>query len=193
MAEFKSILIPTDFSPCSEYAVRYAAALALGLGAEVHLAHVIDMGYMAYAAMYGQTGVVDPDIASVEEACAESLEKQAQALKGKGLDVTVHLEKGAPSDVLPKLAAAKGCDLIVVGTHGHSGFDRFLFGSTCERLVRRSSIPVLAVKQTGPDVTLSVETLTIDRILNTTDLSDWSRTALPYAAGLCPVLTVRPD
>lgn len=111
MAEFKSILIPTDFSPCADYAVNYAAA--------------------------------------------------------------------------------QGCDLIVTGTHGHTGFNRFLFGSTCERLVRRSPIPVLAVKQSGADATFIDGPIVIDRILCTTDLSDWSKAALPYAAGLCRALGAR--
>ncbi len=188
MAEFKSILIPTDFSPCADYAVDYAAALAQQLGAMVHLTHAIDTGYLAYAATYGETGLVEPYMPSVEEAVVESLGKRAEALKAKGLRVEVHVEKGSPCEVLPKLAQEEGCDLIVTGTHGYTGFSRFLFGSTCERIVRRSPIPVLAVKQSGEDAAFTDEPVAIEWVLCTTDLSDWSKAALPYAAGLCRAL-----
>ena len=83
------------------------------------------MGYMAYVAMYDQAAVLNPDIGSVEEACAESLKKHAQALKEKGLDVAARLE---------------------MGTYGGTGIAHALLCRTAEKVVWLAACPVLTIR-----------------------------------------------
>lgn len=186
MSSFSSILVPTDFSPCSDYGVAYAASLSRRLGASVHLFHIIETDYLDHGALYGQTALLN--MAEVEESAVRSLEQRASTIRDQGLDVETHIHKGIPADMLLDMAKKLGCDLIVVGTHGHTGFNRFLFGSTCERLVRQAPVPVLAVKRPSKDSEFNDADFKVDRILCTTDLSDLSKNALPYAQDLCAQL-----
>jgi nucleotide-binding universal stress UspA family protein len=78
-----------------------------------------------------------------------------------------------------------------MGTHGHTGFNRLLFGSTCEKLLRQSPTPVLAVKQPDAEAIFDPDRFALDNILCTTDLSDLSRSVLPLAAEFSAWLNAR--
>ncbi len=188
MADLKGIFVTTDFSPCADYAVGYAAALAGKLGVPVHVGHVVDTGYLTYAALYGQSLMVDPDVASVEQSARKHLEEVSGRLAQRGLTVEAHLSRGTPLPELVKMAEASDCGLLVTGTHGHTGFDKFLFGSTCEKLIRQSPVPVLAVRQPSEEAMFLHDEFAIERVVCTTDLSDLSHAALPFAADLCRAL-----
>lgn len=188
MAEFKTIFVTTDFSPCADYAVEYAAALAKRLGATVHLGHVVDTGYLTYAALYGQSLMVDPDVESVEKAAQGHLDEVKARLENQGLTVEARLTRGTPVPELLKMAQESGAAILVTGTHGHTGFDKFLFGSTCEKLIRQSPVPVLAVRQPSEEATFLHYEFVIKRVLCTTDLSELAHAALPFAGEFCAAL-----
>jgi nucleotide-binding universal stress UspA family protein len=188
MSKLNPIFLTTDFSACAIYAENFAAALAKRLGAEIHVGHVVDTGYLTYAALYGQAIVIDPNVAGVEQAAGQYLDEVVTRLRAKGLHATRHLARGVPIAEITSMIGRSGAKLVVTGTHGHSGFNKFLFGSFCEKLLRQSPVPVLAIKQPGPNAKFDEEDFAPERIACTTDLSDVSRSAFPLAAELANTL-----
>jgi nucleotide-binding universal stress UspA family protein len=191
MSDRKSIFVTTDFSPCAEYAMRYAVELARRLGATITLGHVVDTSYLTYAALYGQQVVIDSNVSNVEHAAKNHLAEAVERIRELGVDAKGEFARGTPVTELIHMIGASDAVLTVMGTHGHTGFNRLLFGSTCEKLLRQSPTPVLAVKQPGADATFDPDKFALDRILCTTDLSDLSRTVLPLAAEFCASLDAR--
>jgi nucleotide-binding universal stress UspA family protein len=138
----KKILVPTDFSHCSNEAVDYAATLAAQLNAEILLVHVMELP--VYPVNFT---LADPlGFRELKEKADESMEKVAAPWKGKGVAIETLFLKGDPASEIIKAASANECDLIVMGTHGRKGIARVLIGSVTEQVIRSSSIPVLAVR-----------------------------------------------
>lgn len=133
MRVFARILVPLDHSGAA------AAALALARAnfpqAEVRLLHVLDPGQLASSI----TSTVSPDVQR-EELERKAAERLSDLLAGAGQLV---VRVGKPADVIIQEAATWQADLIVMGTHGRTGFDHFLHGSVAEQVVRRSKLPVL--------------------------------------------------
>jgi len=129
----KEILLPTDFSAVSEAAVKVATAMALEMGARLHLVHVVPPA-------------TDPSLGS------EQLTRLGRLL-GKGLVVEVALLSGRAAREIAKYARDKSIDLIVISTHGRTGVSRALLGSVAEGVVRLSPCFVLTVPVAlaGPD------------------------------------------
>lgn len=138
-----TILVPIDFSPSSYAAVEYASALAAGSGASLIFAHV---------AVPNAEFATPPDssegrpyaLASQQDPGAAPLD--AIAPSNKTVRFTHRLLSGSPADELLGLASQEHVDLIVMGTHGHSGLTRLLLGSVAEEVVRRAACPVLTLK-----------------------------------------------
>lgn len=144
--EIRRILVGVDFSPPSERALDFAAALALRLGAELQLLHV----YQIPAFAFPETVVPAPPEA-VDQLIDESrrhLEKLADRVRALGATVSCDLLPGAPYVEL--VGRAEDFDLVVVGTHGRTGFRHVLLGSVAERVVRKSPVPVLTVRVPEP-------------------------------------------
>ena len=141
----RSILVPIDFSVHSKKALKYAVPLAEKFGASLHLVYVVEP--TIYPADLGFGQVVLP---GVEEELREKGEGELQALMGreigKRLKATSAVRTGNPHQEILREADEKGVDLIVVATHGHSGVEHMLFGSTADRVVRRSKVPVLIIR-----------------------------------------------
>lgn len=136
-----NILVPTDFSECSERALEYAFELASKLGATVHLLHV-------YAPPVSPESVDFTVLATgeIHNAAVESLERVVQkAPPGAKLGERQVL-MGDPRGVIVQTAQRLGADLIVLGTHGRKGFKRLVLGSVAETVVRSAPCPVLAVR-----------------------------------------------
>jgi nucleotide-binding universal stress UspA family protein len=145
MIPFRSILCPVDFSEHSAIALRYAVALAGISGAPLTVAWVTDPLLAQAAAVY----VLDPKgeqaRADLREFASEALPQNARWLAEPRLVVTV----GTPDREILKIARKQHADLIVMGTHGLSGYQKVFFGSTTERVLRQTTVPVLAVPVTG--------------------------------------------
>lgn len=143
MKPIQRILCPVDFSDTSNHAVRYAAELAVPLGAELHLLHVyqLPMYTMPDGAL-----LAGPETAQrVMETSQESLGKLAEELPGE-LTVNTHLCEGVPHAEVNRLVKELGADLVVMGTHGRTGLGHLLLGSVAERVVRTAVVPVLTVR-----------------------------------------------
>jgi nucleotide-binding universal stress UspA family protein len=143
--KFKTILFATDFSEGSKNALPYAVDIANRYEAKLFFMHVIyDVART--------TGWYVPHI-SVEE-MYNDLEKSAKAELQKtfieemrGFKAIEHVvAKGIPYEEITKFAETNQVDLIVIATHGRTGLDRLLFGSTAEQVVRYAPCPVLSVR-----------------------------------------------
>jgi nucleotide-binding universal stress UspA family protein len=139
----KHILVPVDFSKGSNRAVEQAEQLAAALGAQIELFHAYQLPVFA---LPDSTVTVSPTyVADLTDKAQRELEKHRDALAQRGVAASVKLLEGNPADAIVERAEAIHASMIVLGTHGRSGFRRFLLGSTAERVVRTATIPVLTV------------------------------------------------
>jgi nucleotide-binding universal stress UspA family protein len=139
------ILYPTDFSEGSSYTLKYAVDFAEKYNAKLYILHVIyDM------AMATESHI--PHISSDElyKEMKQWAEKEIDSCCVEEIrhvkDVQKEVLKGVPYEEIIKFAEKENIDLIVIGTLGRSGLERFIFGSTAERVVRRAPCPVLTVR-----------------------------------------------
>ena len=146
MIDLHKILVPTDFSKSSQNALSYAVAFAQKFSAEVHLLHVVqDLAlFIPEAMMVAPTGA--PPVEQFHEAARAALQRVVRELGVA--DVVIHPEvvEGVPYDTIIRFAKERDVDLIVMGTHGHTGLAHFLLGSVSEKVVRRAPCPVLTVR-----------------------------------------------
>jgi universal stress protein A len=131
----RKILVPTDFSPRSDAALDYAAALATALNAAVHLMHVVEE---PFAGGEWEMYVRDPqEIRDQLDADARSrLATTAGRLDSSAVPVSTEIRHGSAFDGILYEAKAIGADLIVMGTHGRSGLSHLMLGSVAERVIR---------------------------------------------------------
>lgn len=188
MTQFKTIVVPTDFSDNADQAVRYAHALASTTNGKVHCVHCVDVGFAASGVVdgvYVSTAELHASLDSLKQHAQEELDKYVKLEHFRGIEITPHLRVGPAPDEIAALADEVGGDLVIVGTHGRTGLDRFVFGSTCDKIVRTSKVPVLSVKH-GEHEFLDKDgkTLNIKNILCPMDFSEFSRGALTIAADL---------
>lgn len=147
--QFKTILVPTDFSQTSDHALEYARALAASFGGTLHLLHVVPDPVMASA----WSEAYAYDLTALGERLRVDAERQLAEKAETIRDVGVTTESliGNPPTVIAMSAAQRGADLIVMGTHGRSGVTHFFMGSVAERVVRTAPCPVLTVREpVGP-------------------------------------------
>ena len=141
----RKILYATDYSESSVPACDYALTLARLAGAEVHVLHVIG------EFVDRRKSQIQPEAMAILEREVElqAVKEMDAFCRGK-FDEEVHYQTevvmGIPFQEILKRAESLPADLIVVGTHGRTGLEHVLVGSTAERLVRRSTIPVLTVR-----------------------------------------------
>jgi len=141
------ILIATDLSEASLEAVSTGAALAKALSADVLLVTVLDpVPYVAAVDLEGGNDVWAQFIDDAETSLKERLQKVRDDLLAEGTcDVAVIRETGA-ANAIADFAKERGADLIVVGSHGRTGFKRLLLGSVAEKIVRLAHCPVFVVR-----------------------------------------------
>lgn len=187
MSEFKTILCPTDFSEYSEYAMRYATAFAKISSGVIHCVHVVDVGMEtggSFEGMYASRAYFSASLKSIQEYAAEQLEHFVRKEHFLGVDVTPHLRTGHTADEIAETAEEISADLIVTATHGRSGLPRLILGGTCDKLLRLSKVPVLAVKHPEHEALDTQGSLSIDRIMCPVDFSEFSHSALTIAEDL---------
>ena len=152
MADIKKILFATDFSDNSKYALTYALSFAKQYNATLYILHVIQQPSYPLG-MYAEISFDAMD--KFNRNISEAVEKEMQALRGKDLQGFTNYEclvvQGTPFLEILRAAGEKEVDLIVVGTHGRTGLDHVLFGSTAEKVVRRAPCPVLSVRLPGKE------------------------------------------
>ncbi len=142
------IVVATDFHEAAARALDTAVSIAQACGAELILVHAYDVPPLVYA---------DPLVAGSAGQIADDLEANAnqrmRAIAGGlaprvGIVSTVAVQ-GTPAECVLETVRRTGADLVVVGTHGRHGLPRAVLGSTAERLVRTSPVPVLVARAPG--------------------------------------------
>lgn len=138
---YDDVLVPTDGSEGANAAAPTAIDLAGAFDATLHALSVVDT---APAASDIRASVFIEEFETVAEAAVTDLEAQAT---DAGLDrVQTAVVRGTPHEVIRSYVNSNDVDLVVMGTHGRSGLDRYLLGSVAENVIRTSSVPVLAVR-----------------------------------------------
>lgn len=175
MPIFNKVCIGTNFSPDADRALESAAHLARMLGAEVLVVHVVEPPRLYERIL----SPVQSRLHSVEETSERAAERCRTLLAAptmEGVRVDYQIRMGVPFVDLIDAARIAHADLILLGHQARSGAQRLLLGSTAERVLRKSPIPVLIAKKTFERAPRS--------ILAATDLSDGSEPALQLAAAL---------
>jgi universal stress protein A len=147
--KLRRILVATDFSDLARAAAGEAGRLAAEHGASLLVVHVLQP--TAQVVTVSVPGVSLPDLdAELLRGCEEQLEALCAALGSeRGVPVRAILRAGRPSVEILAVAAAEGCDLIVIATHGRSGLQHLVLGSVAERVVQRATVPVLVWRSRG--------------------------------------------
>ena len=142
---YANILIPTDGSQLSGKAVEHGIALAKRIGAKIHRADRLDTVSYVHHRHADDRGHAGP----VQSAHAETIPRKswvppAGAAQAAGVPCeTVHVEHEHPYQAIIDTAGAKGCDLIVMASHGRRGLSAIVLGSETVKVLTHSKIPVL--------------------------------------------------
>lgn len=141
---YEKILIPTDGSETAEFAAEHAIGLAKGIGAKLIAVYVIDVsafaGIPTEAVWESMKGIL-------EDEGRKSLEQIEMLAKEANVESETLVVEGSPGDEIVKAAEERGVDLIIMGTAGRTGIDKFLLGSVSEKVVRHASCPVMVVRK----------------------------------------------
>jgi len=136
------ILVATDFSACARRAVDYGLCVAHAWSAHVDLLYVVEV----LRGLEFDAPFADPLLEKRRKEAEQFLGDLTTRVKQKGLDVEWHLREGIPSEQIGQTALELRADLIVVGTHGRTGLDHIMLGSTSERVIKQAPCPVLTVR-----------------------------------------------
>lgn len=143
----RRILVPVDFSPNSDLAVRHATALAAGLGGAVEVLHVVEDPIVTGA---WNSEVVIPNLPGLLDELTKEAERRIEAYRSSSqephVQMTTAVRTGQPAHTIIAHAEERKADLIVMGTHGRSGLAHMFMGSVAERVVRHAPCPVLTVR-----------------------------------------------
>jgi len=148
MKPFEKILIAIDFSENSDYAFEYALTLARQFQAEMTIMHVINepvdlRGFYVPHISFEQLEK------EIEEGAEKMMEKFCQTKMVDFSNYKTAIVTGIPYEEIIRKAEETSTSLIVLGTHGRTGLDHLIFGSTAERVVRSATCPVLTIRMTA--------------------------------------------
>ena len=140
---YDDVLVPVDGSDAAGAAVDHVLAIAGAFDARVHALNVVEVGGLVTDADTAPSPGVFNRLESLGD---EATGAVADRAREAGLDVFTEVREGSSGKAILDSADEQGIDLIAMGTHGRSGLERILLGSTTERIVRRADSPVLAVR-----------------------------------------------
>ena len=177
MIRFQKILCPVDFFGTSSRAFKYAKTLAANYQAAVHVLHVVaPVIPAAYGAPFSTADMTE-DLKKEARRLIEKFKKGPLA----SVPVTTEVVLGDVDTEILRSVQKQKADLVVMGTQGRRGFERFIMGSTTERLVRRCPVPLITI---GSGKKGAATPPNIKRILVTTDFSEGTDDAVAYALSI---------
>jgi len=139
MTPYKHLLCPVDFSDSSRRALAWSSGFAKAVGARLTVLHVLDTGLLSLG-----------NLVAVPDAFGELRRRAEEAILQlkRSLDLsaaTVEVAEGVPDEVVVSAANRGDVDLLVMGTHGLSGFEKFFLGSVTEKVLHRVEVPLLSI------------------------------------------------
>jgi len=142
---FEKILTAIDFSENSEFAFDYAVTMAKQFESELTILHVINepvdlRGFYVPHISFEQLEK------EIEEGAVKMMENFCSSKLASLQNYKTAIVSGIPYDEITRKAEEIGASLIVLGTHGRTGLDHILFGSTAERVVRSANCPVMTIR-----------------------------------------------
>ncbi|MDR5589356.1 universal stress protein [Christiangramia sp. SM2212] len=150
----KNILVPTDFSDQAEIALKVAAQLARKFDGEIFLLHMLELPLQLIDPIGGGSQNI-PEAIFFMKLAHQRFSKIMREPYLDGIKVHETVEFHRAFDGIMEIGKEKKCDLIVMGSHGASGFQEMFIGSNTEKVVRHSEIPVLVIKNEIPDFKVS--------------------------------------
>jgi nucleotide-binding universal stress UspA family protein len=172
------ILVPTDFSETADQALRYASGLARALGAKLTIVYadpfVPPIDFTATVGGWDEFSFV-----SLQARAQDHLRSDAEANIDPAVPYDIAIRVDPPLDGILAEARASAADLIVMGTHGRTGFRRLIIGSVTEAVMRYAKVPVIAVPPHAADLS-SMRTI-VCPVIDETSLD-----ALTFAAQIAP-------
>jgi nucleotide-binding universal stress UspA family protein len=143
--QLRRILVPIDFSDHSKKALQYAIPFAEQFKSSIDLLYVVEPTIYPADFSFGQVG-----FPSVEDELRQRGSEELHTLMkneiGKRVDSRFAVRTGKAFNEIDQYAKEEDVDLIIIATHGHSGMEHVLFGSTAEKVVRYAPCPVLVVR-----------------------------------------------
>ena len=142
------ILIAVEDSPYSEKAINYGVIFAKSLGAKITLVHVDEIPISSpYSAdpLLNESPAMIPELMHIQEEASKAFLKRIEDQYGSDVKLSTVTKIGRAQDEI--LAVADDCkaDMIILGTHGRTGFDHFISGSVSESVARKAKCPVLII------------------------------------------------
>jgi len=144
--EINKVLVPIDFSDYSKSSLKYAVNFAKHFNASLILVYVIEPVIYPPDFSMGQIAIPTPGL-EMDKRAAEELDKLAEKEIPSNLSVRKIIKTGKPFVEIIETAAEEDVDIIIIATHGHSGVEHILFGSTAEKVVRKAPCPVLTLRE----------------------------------------------
>ena len=146
MQMIKTILVPIDFSDYSKNALKYAVDFAHHFKADIHIVYIIEPA--VYPADFSMGQIAYPTIdEDISERAKKELNELAKEIVGESLKWIIIIKTGKPFYEINSTASETDADLIIIATHGHTGMEHLLFGSTAEKVVRKAPCPVLTLRE----------------------------------------------
>lgn len=140
------VLVPIDFSDYSKSALKYAVNFAKSFNAEIILIYVVEP--VIYPPDFSMGQIAMPSINTEwDDRAKEELQKLAKSEIVGSANVKTVIKTGKPFVEIIETAKEENVDLIIIATHGRSGVEHILFGSTAEKVVRKAPCPVLTLRE----------------------------------------------
>jgi len=144
--DIKKILVPIDFSDYSKSALKYAVNFSKYNKAEMILIYVVEP--VIYPPDFSMGQIAIPSVnAEWDERAKQELDKLAKEHIPQGVQVKTIIKTGKPFFEIIETASEMDVDLIIIATHGRTGIEHILFGSTAEKVVRKAPCPVLTLRE----------------------------------------------
>jgi CPA2 family monovalent cation:H+ antiporter-2 len=179
MVEIRRILCPIDFSQTSRHALDHAVAIAKWYRSEITLLNVMPLEPQPPIRLAG-TGESDVSFIPDRRSMEEELRAWSEPARREGIKADIRVDQGAAASQIVEHARRANTDLLVIGTHGLSGFERFLLGSVTEKVLRKASCPVMTV----PPASSTTAKIPYKRLLCPVDFSESSLAALRFACSI---------
>ncbi|MCU0254510.1 MAG: universal stress protein [Acidobacteria bacterium] len=153
MYPFKKILCPTDFSEPADSALQVAREMAHAMKARLILLNVVVPVAVPVAVEIPVGAAVTPEatLRRYKEQSEAMIGAIVETLKPTGLEVEGLVAEGDPADAIVAVSEREEADLIVIATHGRTGWRRLVFGSVAEKVIRHATCPVLTIHEPRAD------------------------------------------